>query len=162
CEYPWLWFNGLAAINWSGARLVDIGSEISPIPWFLALKGARVTLIETSREWIPIWENLRAKLHVDVDWHIVDSEKLPVPDASAALLARRVNPVYAKSSEHKQDTNTDRATKQHQNNARNPQVQKKRNHCSLSRWDAEMGGGRGGVAMYCIRGNAQDKTGDPE
>jgi SAM-dependent methyltransferase len=85
-EYPWLWFNGLASVTWSGARLVDIGSEISPMPWFLALKGARVTLIETSREWIPVWENLRAKLHVDVDWHIVDSEKLPVPDACADVL----------------------------------------------------------------------------
>lgn len=85
-EYPWLWFNGLSSITWAGARLVDIGSEISPMPWLLALKGARVTLIETTREWIPVWENLKAKLHVDVDWQIVDSEKLPVPDASVDVL----------------------------------------------------------------------------
>jgi len=31
-EYPWLWFNALASIDWRGKRVVDLGSEISPVP----------------------------------------------------------------------------------------------------------------------------------
>ncbi len=85
-EYPWLWFHGLRDLEWSGRRLVDLGSEISPMPWLLASAGARVTLIETDAQWIPQWETLRAQLGVEVDWHLVDSERLPLPDASADVL----------------------------------------------------------------------------
>jgi Methyltransferase domain len=82
-EYPWLHEHGLGAIDWRGKHLVDFGSEISPMPWLLALRGARVTLIETDPQWIPRWEALRTKLGVDVAWHMVSSEILPVADASA-------------------------------------------------------------------------------
>lgn len=85
-EYPWLWAHGLQGIEWPGKRLVDLGSEISPMPWFLATLGARVTLIETDPQWIPRWEALREQWHVDVDWHIVDSEHLPLADAEADAL----------------------------------------------------------------------------
>ncbi len=82
-EYPWLWEHALREVAWPGKHLVDLGSEISPMPWFLATLGARVTLIETDAQWIPHWEALRERLRVDVDWHIVDSERLPVADAAA-------------------------------------------------------------------------------
>ena len=85
-EYPWLWTHVLGEIDWHGQRLVDLGSEISPMPWFLAARGARVTLIETDPQWIPRWEALRAKLEVDVDWHIVDSERLPLSTAEADVV----------------------------------------------------------------------------
>ena len=85
-EYPWLWEHALRDINWPGKRVVDLGSEISPMPWFLATLGARVTLIETDPQWIPRWVALRERLRVDVDWHIVDSERLPVDDAGADVL----------------------------------------------------------------------------
>ncbi len=85
-EYPWLWEHVLESIDWSGQRLVDLGSEISPMPWFLATLGARVTLIETDPQWIPRWEALRARLNVDVDWRLVASEHLPLPDAEADVL----------------------------------------------------------------------------
>ena len=85
-EYPWLWEHALGDVDWSGQRLVDLGSEISPLPWFLATLGARVTLIETDACWIGQWETLRERLEVDVDWHIVDSERLPLPDASADVV----------------------------------------------------------------------------
>src|SRR4051812_6206024 len=42
-EYPWLYQHGLASINWSSSHLVDFGSEISPLPWMLASRGAHVT-----------------------------------------------------------------------------------------------------------------------
>ena len=73
-------------IRWPGKRLVDLGSEISPMPWFLATLGARVTLIEADPQWVPRWEELRARLGVDVDWHLVDSERLPLADAAADVL----------------------------------------------------------------------------
>ena len=85
-EYPWLWEHALESIDWPGQRLVDLGSEISPMPWFLATLGARVTLIETDPQWIPRWEALRQRLRVDVDWHIVASELLPLPDAGVDVV----------------------------------------------------------------------------
>ncbi len=81
-EYPWLNAHGISAFDWNGKSLVDFGSEISPMPWLLATRGARVTLVETDPQWLPIWEALRAKLNVDVRWHLVNSEVLPFPDAS--------------------------------------------------------------------------------
>ena len=85
-EYPWLWRHALGRLDWPGRRLVDLGSEISPMPWFLATLGARVTLIETDAQWVPRWQALRERLGVDVDWHVVDSERLPLGDAEADAL----------------------------------------------------------------------------
>lgn len=82
-EYPWLYRHGIGSIDWKGRRLVDFGSEISPMPWWLATQGAKVTLIETDRQWLPVWESLQSKLGVDVTWKFVDSERLPLADESA-------------------------------------------------------------------------------
>jgi SAM-dependent methyltransferase len=82
-EYPWLYTHGLAAFPWRGRHLVDFGSELSPLPWLLAARGARVTLIEADPQWVPVWEQVRATLGVKVDWHIVSKETLPLPDACA-------------------------------------------------------------------------------
>lgn len=85
-EYPFLWHNALCQVHWPDKHLVDLGSELSPMPWVAALLGARVTLIETDRQFIPLWEKLKAGLRVDVDWHIVDSEHIPLKDAAADIL----------------------------------------------------------------------------
>lgn len=85
-EYPWLWHAALADVNWSGKHLVDLGSEMSPMPWFLATRGAKVTLIETDAQWLPLWKELRSRLKVDVSWHVVQSEALPLSDASADVV----------------------------------------------------------------------------
>ena len=82
-EYPWLYFHGIDRIDWRGKHLVDLGSEISPMPWWLASKGAHITLIETDAQWFPVWEKLQARLGVEVSWHLVQDEKLPLPNASA-------------------------------------------------------------------------------
>lgn len=81
-EYPWLYRHGIGKIDWKGKHLLDFGSEISPMPWWLATRGARVSLIETDRQWLPVWEKLRRQLGVDVTWHFVDSDRLPLPDQS--------------------------------------------------------------------------------
>ncbi len=88
-EYPWLWFGALDQVDWSrgeGVRLVDLGSELSPMPWIAALLGARVTLVETDARFVPAWTRLRDRLRVRVEWRITGSERLPMPDASADVL----------------------------------------------------------------------------
>lgn len=77
-EYPWLWFRALQHVDWARTRLVDLGSELSPIPWMLALLGAHVTLIETDPQHTRLWAGLRTRLRVRVDWRIVTSERLPL------------------------------------------------------------------------------------
>ena len=81
-EYPWLWHHGLGSQDWKRVRLLDLGSEISPLPWYLASQGATITLIEADSQWTPIWEKLRNRTGAKIDWHIVSTEKLPLPDAS--------------------------------------------------------------------------------
>jgi 2-polyprenyl-3-methyl-5-hydroxy-6-metoxy-1,4-benzoquinol methylase len=82
-EYPWLWHHGLSTLDWRGLRVLDLGSEQSPFPWWLAAKGAHVTLIETRRDWIGQWDAVRTALGgVKVDWQIVDSCRLPFADES--------------------------------------------------------------------------------
>ena len=85
-EYPWLWHHALADINWAGKHVVDLGSELSPMPWFLATLGAKVVLIEADPQWVAPWEELRDRLKVDVSWHIVPSETIPVPDRWADVV----------------------------------------------------------------------------
>ncbi len=86
-EYPWLWFNAFSALNLRGAKFADLGSELSPMPWFFALLGASVTIVETESKFIPVWERLKHRLEVDVSWVIVDSEALPFASGSLDALA---------------------------------------------------------------------------
>jgi hypothetical protein len=85
-EYPRLWLGGLDRIDWSRSHLVDLGTALSPMPWVCALLGAKVTLIETRDRFVPAWTALRDKLRLDVSWHIVDSERIPVADAAADVV----------------------------------------------------------------------------
>lgn len=78
-EYPWLWFGGLSALDWSGLSALDLGSELSPMPWFLANMGATTTLIERTDQWLPHWSRLANDTGLKVDWRIVEDEKLPFP-----------------------------------------------------------------------------------
>ncbi len=82
-SFPWLWFHGLATLDGPRRRIVDLGSGLSPMPWLLAMRGARVTLVESDPQWVPTWERLRSTLRVEVDWHVVGDDTLPVGDASA-------------------------------------------------------------------------------
>ena len=85
-EYPWLWFHGLKDLPWGKMNVLDFGSELSPMPWFLATLGARVRLIEVDPQWVPQWTEWRRALNVDLAWHIVESESLPVADAWADIV----------------------------------------------------------------------------
>jgi hypothetical protein len=65
-EYPWLHAHGLEAAGRRDRHLVDLGSELSPLPLLLAARGASVTLIETDSQWVPVKEKVRAELHAPV------------------------------------------------------------------------------------------------
>ncbi|GAK56584.1 methyltransferase type 11 [Candidatus Vecturithrix granuli] len=79
-EYPWLWFHGLSSLDWPNMRVLDFGSELSPMPWFFASLGAQVTLVETDAQWIPTWEKIKQETGLTVDWRIVTDEILPFAD----------------------------------------------------------------------------------
>lgn len=81
-EYPWLWFNGLNALDLSRIRVLDLGSELSPMPWFLASLGVSVTLVEQDAQWLPQWKRLAEETGFNVDWRIVEDERLPFPAGS--------------------------------------------------------------------------------
>lgn len=85
-EYPWLWLHGLGDLPWWKMDVLDVGSEMSPMPWLMASLGARVHLIESDAQFVPQWVEWRRTLKVDVDWHIVESELLPLPDASVDIV----------------------------------------------------------------------------
>lgn len=86
-EYPALWYGGLREVDWSRTHLLDIGSELSPLPWWLAQKGAKVTLIEATPNYIQHWEYVREKLGLSqISWHVVSSSQLPVPDQSVDVV----------------------------------------------------------------------------
>lgn len=79
-EYPWIWFNIFQISDLKGKVVVDLGSELSPVPWVLALNGAKVILIETESKFIPVWEKTNNKLKLNVEWKIVNDEIIPLPD----------------------------------------------------------------------------------
>lgn len=85
-EYPWLWFNGLRNIEFKGTHICDLGSEISPIPWYFASLGAHVVLVESDKQYVPIWEKIKKATKWSVDWHIIQDEKLPLRDNSCNLV----------------------------------------------------------------------------
>jgi SAM-dependent methyltransferase len=81
-EYPWIWTHLLGDQCWIGKRLLDIGTELSPVPWILSALGAQVTLVENDPQWIPRWERARELLKTSVHWEIVAHEELPFADES--------------------------------------------------------------------------------
>ncbi len=81
-EYPWLWMSGLRSVDWSGTKLLDLGSELSPMPWYLASLGAEVTLVEVDEQWVSSWEKLRRATGYNVQWRIVSEEELPFRDGT--------------------------------------------------------------------------------
>ena len=85
-EYPWLWQHCIGSLPWWKLNVLDLGSELSPMPWFLASLGARVRLIEVDPAYVARWSVWRERLKVDVDWQIVGSEILPLPDSWAHLV----------------------------------------------------------------------------
>lgn len=67
-SFPWLWFNALSRQNWPGKRVIVTGHEDGPLPWILAMLGAKVTIATPRAECLPLWERLRDGLSVSIEW----------------------------------------------------------------------------------------------
>ncbi|MCX5835247.1 MAG: class I SAM-dependent methyltransferase [Deltaproteobacteria bacterium] len=78
-EYPFCWF----AINHHappGARILDIGTERSPFPFYLARKGYDVTITDVEKRWRRDWQRAERELLLSLNHSICPAEKLPYPD----------------------------------------------------------------------------------
>src|SRR4029078_1800849 len=61
-EYPWAWFQ-LEKFKQKSLKLLDIGSELSPFPWFLVSQGFDVTLSDVTADYWPVWKGVGRKLN---------------------------------------------------------------------------------------------------
>ena len=78
-EYPWVW-RRISDLPLPGLKVLDIGSELSPFPWFLASLGASVWMVEKDLTFAGVWERVKAEGQFQVEWKEVDSTTLPFPD----------------------------------------------------------------------------------
>ncbi len=83
-EAPWLLFNGFP---YDDCRILDIGSGLSPIPWYLGQPdSARVSLVEThvsENAYAGKWNSL---MNERFDYQFVDDETIPYPDETFDLV----------------------------------------------------------------------------
>jgi polysaccharide pyruvyl transferase WcaK-like protein len=84
-EYPWTW-KYLSGLSFPDLRILDIGSEISPMPWFFASLGAKVTMVESDPCHEEKWRSLRERHGFDVDWLIVRGAELPLASETFDLV----------------------------------------------------------------------------
>jgi len=79
-EYPWLWLQ-LSPLEARGARILDIGSETSPFPWFLGKRGLEVIVSDVTANYWRAWRRAEKRLGVSVDKRILDAQDLDLPTA---------------------------------------------------------------------------------
>jgi SAM-dependent methyltransferase len=83
-EYPWLWFQ-LKPFKGQGLKVLDVGSERSPLPWFLATQGFQVTVSDhTMRSW-GVWENAKTQLCAPMRRRLLDAQCLNLPTATTDI-----------------------------------------------------------------------------
>ncbi|MCH7805382.1 MAG: class I SAM-dependent methyltransferase [Acidobacteria bacterium] len=81
-EYPWIW-QYLNPLHFPDLKILDIGSEVSPMPWFLASLGAEVWLTETDPTHLPKWQELKEAHDFAIGWDLIsDPQDLPMADAT--------------------------------------------------------------------------------
>ena len=78
-EYPWVW-KYLSHLHFPGLKVLDIGSEISPMPWFLASLGAEVWMTETDPTHFSKWKELKEANDFAVHWDLLSGPDLPMAD----------------------------------------------------------------------------------
>jgi len=75
--YPWTW-RYLCELPIPRLKILDIGSELSPMPWFFASLGASVTIVEADPAYEHRWQVLREKNGFDVKWDFTAGPELPM------------------------------------------------------------------------------------
>jgi SAM-dependent methyltransferase len=79
-EYPWLWFH-LKDLP-RNARILDIGSERSSFPWYLAAQGFDVTVSDTTEDYWGLWNEASRRLGVTPRLRVLDAQDLAVATGS--------------------------------------------------------------------------------
>ena len=93
-EYPWINQRVSPYIR-PGTRILDIGSELSPMPWIWAMRGAKVWMVESNSDCVPHWEACRDRLRAEgqlneddaIQWKMVNDERLPFENESFDLVS---------------------------------------------------------------------------
>lgn len=80
-EYPWAWHQ-LKQLNQASPNTLDIGSERSPMAWFLAAHGFAVTVSDRTARYWRNWNTASQELGITVRRAILDAQRIDVPTAS--------------------------------------------------------------------------------
>jgi hypothetical protein len=80
-EYPWVWSH-LEAYKARKLCVLDIGSETSPFPWFLAAQGFRVVLSDATANHWRAWLRASRRLGVACRKPILDARNLDIATAT--------------------------------------------------------------------------------
>ena len=80
-EYPWIWFHLRGYID-RQFKLLDIGTQRSPFPWFLAQNGFDVTISDATDYWMQQWESVSQLSGIKVDRKRLDAQYIKLPPAS--------------------------------------------------------------------------------
>ena len=83
-EYPWLWLK-LESLKGQGLRVLDLGSERSPMQWFLATQGFRVIVSDITAQHWRVWRRANKKLGLSLERLILDAQNLDLPAASVDI-----------------------------------------------------------------------------
>ena len=79
-EYPWIW-QYLSSLQFQDLKILDIGSEISPMPWFLASLGAEVWMTETDPTHLSRWKELKEAHDFLIHWDLISGpQDFPMAD----------------------------------------------------------------------------------
>lgn len=78
-EYPWTW-QVLRSTPLHEARILDIGSELSPMPWFFLSLGAEVCMVEADGSHVEKWREIQERGGYEVKWAITSDARLPHAD----------------------------------------------------------------------------------
>jgi SAM-dependent methyltransferase len=83
-EYPWA-SNQLLPLGGKGLSLLDVGTELSPMAWFLAGQAFDVTVSDRTARYWKNWRRAESILGVKVHKRIVDALCMDFPTASVDI-----------------------------------------------------------------------------
>jgi SAM-dependent methyltransferase len=83
-EYPWAWLQ-LQALQGRNLQVLDIGSEMSPFPWFLAARGFNVVVSDVTPEWWRVWKTATRRLGLAARLRLFDARHVDLPTASVDI-----------------------------------------------------------------------------
>ncbi len=83
-EYPWLW-GFLEPLSGRRLKVLDVGSEKSPFPWFLATQGFQVSLSDVQYEYWKVWQTASRALNAHVGKRLCDACDLDLATGSVDI-----------------------------------------------------------------------------